>query len=323
MQCPRCGLQNQPDITACARCGLPVPQGPPPQPGSGAAPGGASTGSTAAAAPPPAPPASGGYGSPAYGPPAAYGAPPAAPGYAAPTAPYPPSPGSQQPPPSYGAPYGTLAGSPYATGPVAPYAAPPMYAGAAPSGTADSRDRTAGLVRLVLLLGALTSVGYAIWALTARRGIFADFADNRSVSLDDAKTSDRLDTIFLVVAAAIAVIALALWVVRLMSGRARSGALTLVGFVISALGLVCVVVGLVMSGLVGDGGNRITEGEDAMTATIVTGSGFIALAIGLLIGCLVIAQSRSSVPSSPTYQDGAPRSEPAGSDDTVVGPSGW
>src|SRR5215216_1001651 len=25
MQCPRCGLQNQPGITACARCGLPVP----------------------------------------------------------------------------------------------------------------------------------------------------------------------------------------------------------------------------------------------------------------------------------------------------------
>ena len=30
MQCPRCGLQNQPGITACARCGLPVPKAPGP-----------------------------------------------------------------------------------------------------------------------------------------------------------------------------------------------------------------------------------------------------------------------------------------------------
>lgn len=224
-------------------------------------------------------------------------------------------------PPPYTAPYGTAPGSPYATGPIAPYGAPAVLP--AVSRRASGRDNTASLVRLVLLIGALACAGYAVWALTARRGIFADFADNRAVSLDDAKTSDRLDTIFLVVAGAIAVIALALWLIRLLAGRARGGGLTVVGFVISALGLICVVVGLVMSGLVGNGSNRIGEGQDALAATVVTGSGFIALAVGLLIGCLVIGQPRpssaapSSLPSAPAAADGT-----AATDDTVVGPAG-
>ena len=275
MQCPRCGLQNQPDITACARCGLPVLQGPPPGP---AAPGGPA-----------------GYGPAPYGPPPGYGPAPTPPSYGAPPTAqqYPGSdPTVPAAPTPYTSAYGTSAGSPYSTGPISPYGATTLLpVMAADSGT-DGRDRTAGLARLVLLLGVLSCAGYAIWALTARRGIFADFADNRPVTLDDAKTSDRLDTVFLIVAGAIAVLALALWLVRLLSGRARSGGLTLAGFVVSAVGLVGVVVGLVMSGLVGNGGSRVDEGQDAMTAAIVTGSGFTALALGLAIGCLVVGRVR-------------------------------
>jgi hypothetical protein len=129
---------------------------------------------------------------------------------------------------------------------------------------------------LLLTVAALACLGYAAWAMTARRGIFADFADNRPVSLDHARSSDRTDTIFLVVAGALAVVALAFWLLRLASGKARSGGLAVVGFAMSVLGIACVVVGLVLSGMVGTGGSRADEGNKAATATIVTGSGFIA-----------------------------------------------
>ncbi len=280
MQCPRCGLQNLPDITACARCGLAVYPPPPPPPGAS------------------------GYGTPS-------GPPSGPPSYPSPQQ-YPPSgpPPSAPFPPPYEARYGTPAGSPYSTGPVAPYGATAVLPVVPRGGSATATDPSRGLSRLLLLLGALACVGYAIWAMTARRGIFADFADNRSVSLDDAKRSDQVDTVFLIVAGAIAMIALAVWIIRLLAGRASSGGLAVAGFVISALGLACVVVGLVLSGIVGNGGNRVDEGQQAMTATIVTGSGFIAVAVGLLIGCLVIGRKRQPVPAG-------------GSQDMAGAPAGW
>jgi hypothetical protein len=155
---------------------------------------------------------------------------------------------------------------------------------------AESR-RSSGpgrLPRLMLLVGALASVGYAVWAMTARRGIFVDFVDNRYVSLSRARTSDRLDTTFLVIAGVLAVVGLGVWLVRLAAGRAHGGALAVAGFVVAGAGIVCVVVGLVLAGLVTDSGDRIAEGHKAVTATLVIGSGFLALAVGLVIGLLVV-----------------------------------
>lgn len=296
MQCPRCGLQNPPDITACARCGLAVWPAPPP---SGSGQGRTldsddATGGGPAAVGPPPPPPPGSYGQSGYGPGQQYGAAAAAPSYAQPPQQY--QPGTSATTPPYHSPYGTSAGSPYSTGPVAPYGATVVLPLGKPGGIATSRDTSDRLARLLLVLGVVASLGYAVWAMTARRGIFADFADNRSVSLDDARTSDRVDTTFLVIAGAIAVIALAVWLACLLGGRARSGSLAVTGLVISGLGLVCVVVGLVLSGLVGDGGSRVDQGQKAVTATIVTGSGFIALAVGLLVGCLVAGRSGTTAP---------------------------
>ncbi|MGI8699782.1 MAG: hypothetical protein ACR2JU_00960 [Nocardioidaceae bacterium] len=308
MQCPRCGLQNLPDITACARCGLAVWQGPPSPP-----PGDARTGSPSVSGPAPSAPAPSGYGAGGYPAGTGYGtaAGSTSSGQGAAPQQYPSTGQSPSaPPPPYSAPYGTGAGSPYSTGPVAPYGVTAVLPTVPRDRADDSGDGTGALSRLVLLVGVLACLGYAIWALTARRGIFADFADNRSVSLDDARSSDRLDTVFLVVAAAIAVIALALWLIRLLNGRARSGAPTVAGFVISALGLACVVVGLVLSGLVGGDGSRTDEGRQAAAAAIVTGCGFIALALGLLIGTLVVARSRNSARAN-------------GSGDTAGAPAGW
>jgi hypothetical protein len=277
MQCPRCGLQNPPGITACQRCALPVIQGPP----AGSTPG------TSPASGQPSP-----YGQPSpSGQPSGYGqAPPYGPPGYHPTG-YPPSPPTQPYPQyaqqggksSYPTAYGTTATSPYGASPAWPDAT---------TTNGGSTRRGAGLSRLVLLVGALASIGYAVWAFTARRGIFADFADNKTVSLSHARSSDRTDTILLIVAGGLAVLALAVWLIRLLSGRARAGALTGLGFVVSLAGMVCVVVGLVMSGTVDGGTNQVDEGQRAVTSTVVTGSGFIALAVGLLIGLLVVARRR-------------------------------
>ncbi len=304
MQCPRCGLQNPPGISACQQCGLAVPPAPPP-PATDVPPSTPPSGDSAATGGTTPQEAAPGYGQPGYGQPG-YGQP----GYGQPPAaqPYPqqyPQYGQPPAPSSYPTPYGTTSSSPYSSGPVTPYGATATW----PMDTTstESTGGGAGLARVLLLLAALASLGYAAWAMTARRGIFADFADNKAVSLDHARSSDRTDTILLVIAGALAVIALALWLIRLLGGKSRGGGLTLLGFVVCGLGMVCVVVGLVMSGMVGDGGSRVDEGKKAVTSTIVTGGGFIALALGLVIGLLVVKARRDraggDAPEAPT---GAP-----------------
>jgi len=54
-----------------------------------------------------------------------------------------------------------------------------------------------------------------------------------------------------------------------------------------------------MSGMVGDGDSRVDEGQQAVTATVVTGCGFIALAAGLLIGLLVVKRRPDARGSTP------------------------
>jgi hypothetical protein len=155
-----------------------------------------------------------------------------------------------------------------------------------------------GLVTTILLVvGGLLSLGYAAWAFTARRGIFADFADGVRVSTDDARTSDQIDTVFVIVAGIVAVAALVLWVIVKATGRSDGGVVELAGLAVAGVGVVVALVGLVLSAGVADGGSTAEQGDKGVIATLVLGAGFTLLAVGLLVGSAATrrASSRRSI----------------------------
>ena len=290
MQCPRCGLVNQPGITACARCGLPAPQVPPSGQGRPAqqTPQTQQTQQT----PPGQPGQQGGRSGP-YPPPAQQ----------QPGAPRPPQPGQQgfgQPgygAPGYGQP-GAYPGQPQHTQPI------PRVQQTWPLGTAGStattsrtsaaRDTNALVTVVALAAGALLSLVYAVWAFTARRGIFADFSHGTPVSSDHAKSSDRIDTVLLVLAGLVVIAALALWVTRMASGRTSGGALDLGGLAAAGVGVVVVLVGLFLSSRISDGIDQAAQGDRGVTATVLTGAGFLVIAIALAVGILAVRGGRAS-----------------------------
>ena len=138
--------------------------------------------------------------------------------------------------------------------------------------------------RVLLAVAALLGLGYAAWAFTARRGVFADFADGGSVSADDARTSDTIDTIFIIVAGVLAIAALLLWIVRAAGGKTRGGALDLGGLAVSGLGVVVVIVGLFLAGGVAEAGSTVEQGDRGVVSCLVLGAGFVVLSIGLILG---------------------------------------
>lgn len=269
MPCPRCGLPNPPGAPACVRCGLglppppppPVPPPPPPPP-----------------LPPPPPP-------PPVPPPA--GPRPRSP-YPGPLPPGAPYPGPGAPPPRPQPPAGPYAGRPYGTPPPAP-PPPPRWPAARPEDspgegkdapTTDPArwDRASSALALLLGLGGLAALGYAAWALTARRGIFAQIsADPTSVSPVAAGDSDGLDVILLICCGVLAAAALVGWLVVRARER-RAGTLDVVGFVLAGVGVVAVGVGcLLFAGLGGDP-RRAVAGYWAL------GGGFGLVGLGLLCG---------------------------------------
>ncbi len=288
MQCPRCGLQNSPGVTACARCGLPVQS----------ARGGAS-------APPMQPPADyaappGGY-QPAAG--SFVGSPPGAvtgptqSGYRGP----PPGPYAPTPPRAYGEPV------PYGARP--PY---PQPAGTPPgSASSAASPRSAGrlITTIALAVAAVLAIGYALWEFTARRGIFQNFVDGRAVSVGDARSNDRLDTTWLIVAGVVALIALALWLMRRVNGETTGGLLDNTGLVLAVLGVVVAVMGLYLASGVGDAVDQATSGQRGVNASLVIGTGFAVLAIGLVLGMLAVRGGRAA--QAPTTQAPAPSAPPA------------
>ena len=177
--------------------------------------------------------------------------------------------------------------------------------------TATSAGAPRTLTRTLLGLGALLSLAYAVWAFTARRDIFQDFADGRSVSVDDAKSSDLLDTTFLVVAGLVALIAIGLWVSRLLSRKTERGGLEKTWLALALLGAVAVLVGLFLASGIADGGDQVSQGEEGVTATLVVGGGFALLAVGLLIGLLAALRER------PAAAQGSPAMAP------TSGYAGW
>ena len=147
---------------------------------------------------------------------------------------------------------------------------------------------------IALALGALLALTYAVWAFTARRGIFADFSNGTPVSTDDAKSSDNLDTVLLIVAGLAVVIALALWVVRKVNGKTAGGALDLAGLIVTGVGVVVVLVGLFLSSQISDGVDQAAQGDKGVTATLVTGGGFLIIAVGLVIGILAVRGAKET-----------------------------
>jgi hypothetical protein len=130
----------------------------------------------------------------------------------------------------------------------------------------------------------MLSLGYTAWAWTARRGIFADFGAGRAVSSQDARTSDRIDTVALVVAGVAVLVAVVWWVVRHARRQTTSSALDRIGLGTIAVGVVTVGAGLWLSAAVTDATTQTAQGDKGVTAALVTGAGFLILALGLLLG---------------------------------------
>lgn len=153
-------------------------------------------------------------------------------------------------------------------------------------GRADSTGALAGGKAPIAaaVVGALLSLGYAAWAFTTRRGIFQDFADGSLVTADDAKSSDTIDTIFLLVAGLVAVIALLLLARELIRRTLGRWSLKLIGLSVGVLGAIAVVLGLALANDVADSGSQTEQGERGVTATVIVGGGFLVVAVGLLVG---------------------------------------
>jgi hypothetical protein len=308
MQCLRCGYQNAPGAATCGQCGLALTVGPPPYrpqpPGPHGQPGPPRSDGPGQWGPPPAAPPSDGPGQ--WGPPPpsdgpgpypgqGYGSP--YPGTSAPAAPYasgdagPPTQQWNRPPgydPSYAPP---------------PYSAPPGYAQPPAAYAVGTRAPTSAANRAaalaVLVLAVVAGFGYAAWALFDRRGIFEDFADGTStMTLDEARSSDRWDTILLVVAIVLVSVAVLWWLVLRINAGTAGGSLEIGGLAIVGLGIVVTAIGLVMSADVSSSGTRQDEGDKAASAALVYGLGFTVIALGLIIGIAAV-RSTTRVGSFP------------------------
>ena len=329
MQCPRCGLVNTPGISACARCRLPVGQpasplpdsyhqppppaagtGPPPQGIPQAQPPGAGTGLPPQGYPQPPPPPQGHQFSSAP-PPGHQPPPPQAPaGYPAlqPPAGYPPAAQPAQPgQPAQPRQPGQLGQSPFSYG--QPPQLPPYQPGHSPYASTLPMSMPTGAVatakpaggstsEAVLLIAVLLSLGYAAWAFTARRWIFADFAAGNPVTSGDAESNDLVDTIFLAVVGVVAVIALLLLAKELLSRATGKRGLQLTGLIMGVLAAGVVGVGAFLVSNVADSGTQAEQGDKGVTATWVMGGGFVLLAVGLLVGSMGIRSTTTRPPSA-------------------------
>lgn len=285
MQCPRCGSENAPNARACSRCGLPVPQSGPP-------------------APPPNEPDQGLPQRP--GPPG----PPASP------SPFQrPSPYQQQPPPPYQEqpPY-QQPQQPYQQ-PQSPYQPPQQrpsqaeptqqiptgrYAETQQLGTVTGHSRSAEGSSLVsaaiglAVVAALAALGYAGFALTLRRGIYADLdSDPTSVSKSDAENSDNVNAVGLWVAGLLVAIAFVLLIASMVSARRGRNGLGYFGAVLVVLGALAATWGcLKVSGV-----DDVANAGDAVTGYLIAGPGFVLMAIGLVLGALGLRQPAQPAPT--------------------------
>jgi hypothetical protein len=139
-----------------------------------------------------------------------------------------------------------------------------------------------------LIAAAVLSTAYALWAFTARRGIFADFSDGRAVTSSRARANDRIDIVLIVVAGIVTVIAVVWWVTHRVRRRGGSPA-ELGGFALTALGVVIIGVGLSLAGSVTDAA---------------------VLAVGLLLGAATVRRVPVQSRHQPVAQGYPPPQRP-------------
>ncbi|MGH3322561.1 MAG: hypothetical protein ACRDN9_20780, partial [Streptosporangiaceae bacterium] len=137
------------------------------------------------------------------------------------------------------------------------------------------------IATILALVGALAALVYGGYAVIARRGVFADLADDpSSVSADAASGSDTTNLILMIIAIVLVVVAVALWVVAFLTARRARSSLGLGGFGAVGVGVIAALVGGFMSSGVDD----VEDAGKAATAYILVGVGFLLIAIGLLLG---------------------------------------
>jgi hypothetical protein len=160
-----------------------------------------------------------------------------------------------------------------------------------------------------LIAAAVLSTAYALWAFTARRGIFADFSDGRAVTSSRARANDRIDIVLIVVAGIVTVIAVVWWVTHRVRRRGGSPA-ELGGFALTALGVVIIGVGLSLAGSVTDAAGRAAQGDRGVTAALVSGMGSAVLALGMLLGAATVRRVPVQSRHQPVAQGYPPPQRP-------------
>jgi MFS family permease len=144
---------------------------------------------------------------------------------------------------------------------------------------------------VVALVAAVVGLAYAGYALTLRRGIYADLDDDPgSVSKDDADSSDMINAIGLWAAGVLIGVAFVMILVAILSAKRGRNALGIAGVVVVVLGAAAAVWGCLLV----NGVDEITEAGDAVTGYMVAGPAFAAMAIGLVLAVLGIRRSEAS-----------------------------
>jgi hypothetical protein len=153
---------------------------------------------------------------------------------------------------------------------------------------------------VALVVAAVAGFGYAGWALFHRHGIFKDFANGTStLTVDDAKSSDNIDSVLLLITFVIIAAAVSWWILLRVGGRTSGGGLELGGFAAVALGIILAVIGLIVSAGVSTDGTQRDEGNKAASAAILYGIGFAVIAIGLLVGAASMRRTTAAAAAPP------------------------
>ena len=162
---------------------------------------------------------------------------------------------------------------------------------------------------VLAVIAALAALGYAGFALTLRRGVYADLEDDPgSVTEDDATSSDNLNAVGLWAAGVLVGLAFVLLLVAMVSARRGRNALGITGAVLVVLGALAATWGCLLV----NGVDEVSEAGDAVTGYLVAGPGFAVMAVGLLLGALGLRRPARPEAPQPAMQAPFPPSPYAG-----------
>lgn len=146
-----------------------------------------------------------------------------------------------------------------------------------------------GLLRILAAIGlavaALGALTYAGWAVTARRGIFADLADSASLSPSAGKDNDRLDTILLWTAVILLVLSVVLWLLVHLLRKKPFGTSGFTAIALLGVGSVVALVGAYVTSMTG---TDVDQAGTAATGYLIIGGGFLLLAGGVIAALLAV-----------------------------------